>query len=78
MGVWRENSMHAYLGTRLKWEVVSRPGLILPRGKSPRYPLYRSIGGRCTEYKNILNLPRIKPRFLSRLIRSLIAIQNTK
>jgi hypothetical protein len=53
---------------------------LYPRGNSSRYALYRRLGGPqsrsglCGEEKNVLSLPGIEPRLLSRPACSLVAI----
>jgi hypothetical protein len=48
-GVWGERrySSYSFLTSALDWGEwsASRPGRALPRGKDPRYPLYRRLGG---------------------------------
>jgi hypothetical protein len=52
---------------------------LYPRPSSPRYPLYKRLGGPqnrtgCYEEKNLLPLQGIEPRLLGRPPRSLVAI----
>jgi hypothetical protein len=66
--VWRYNSTILDLGIRWRWELISTLRPLYPRGKSPRYELYRRLGGpqsRSGSYeveKNILALPENEPR----------------
>jgi hypothetical protein len=65
MGEWRYSSTFLDPGTRCKRVVIFRPVPLYPRGKGPRYPLDRRLGGaqrrsgRCGEEEN-LALPAIE------------------
>jgi hypothetical protein len=63
---WRYSSNIIDLDTR--WSVVRvTPRLLYSRGKCPKYPLHRRLGGPqsqsgpCGVKKNLLSLPRIEP-----------------
>jgi hypothetical protein len=66
IGERRYSLTFLHLGTRWGWVVSFTPLPLYPRGKSPRYPLDRKLGGpqsrsgRCGEEKN-LALPEIEP-----------------
>jgi hypothetical protein len=60
MGEWMYRSLILDLGTSWRWVVSFTPRLLYPRGKSPRYPLDRRLGGpqsrsRRRGEENILN-----------------------
>jgi hypothetical protein len=62
MGEWRYNSTFLDIGTSWKWVVSFTPLPLHPRGKIPRYPLHRRLGGpysrswRCGEEKSLTML----------------------
>jgi hypothetical protein len=68
IGEWRYNSTILYLGTRWRLLVSFTPLPLYPRGKSPRYPLDRRLGGpqslsgHCGVENNFLTLLVIEPR----------------
>jgi hypothetical protein len=68
MGQWRYGSTILDLGTRWRYMFSFTPRPLYLRGKCPRYPLYRRLGGpqsqsgRCGVEKNLLPMPGIEPR----------------
>jgi hypothetical protein len=68
IGEWMCSSTILDLDTRWRWVVSFTPRLLYPRGKSPRYPLDRRLGGpqnRSGNYrqkKNFVTLQEIEPR----------------
>jgi hypothetical protein len=68
MGEWRYSSTIPDLGTKWRWVVSFTPWLLYPRGKSPRHPLDRRLGGpqnssgRYGEEECFLPLTEIEPR----------------
>jgi hypothetical protein len=78
MREWRYSSTIHHFGTRWRWVVsFTCRSLYLLGKKSTRYPLDRRLGGpqrqfrRCKVVKSLLT--GIKPRFLGRLTRSIVA-----
>jgi hypothetical protein len=77
-GVWRSGCIHPRfldLGTSWRWVVSFTPWSLYPRGKSPRYPLDRRLGGpqsRPGQYREetIFTIPRLELRPLGRTARS--------
>jgi hypothetical protein len=78
LGGERRYSFYSFLTSALdggEWS-ASRPCRALPRGKDPRYPLYRRVGGPQSRSghrgyrKNPLPLPGIKPRSHGNPVRS--------
>jgi hypothetical protein len=68
MGEWRYSSSILHLGISWRWVDIFTHRQLYLRGKSPRYPLDRRLGGpqsrygRCGVQKHFLPLPRLKPR----------------
>jgi hypothetical protein len=50
VGKWRYSCNFLDIGTRWRWVLSFTPLLLYPRGRSPRYPLDRRLGGPQNQY----------------------------